>query len=66
MPSYLSGLLQQSKSFDLSLIVGNVAVRFLFKVLLNIVDLKIDFSCNLATNADKRGCLTLETLGLKL
>lgn len=66
MRSYLSGLLQQSKSFDLSLIVGNVAVRFLFKVLLNIVDVEINFSCNLAANANKRGCLTLETLGLKL
>ena len=54
MRPYLSGLLQESQSSDLSLIVGNVAVGFLFKVLLNIADLKINFSCSLAANANKR------------
>lgn len=66
MRSYLSGFLQQSKSFDLSLNIGNVAVRFLLKVLLNIVNLKINFSCSLASNANKRDCFTLEAPGLNL
>ena len=41
-------------------------LKYLISILLNIVDVEINFSCNLAANANKRGCLTLETLGLKL